>query len=139
MKKFFEDMISSQNVENNYQEDDFYQYKLDYSQRLLDIFLDMAIVGIVTVFLFRVVCIETKNTLNDLILPFSIFMLIAMLYFGNKRTTVMKHYFNVFLIPGAGLLSAFKSIAQNPSKFYLNESFATWLICVLFSGIASTK
>lgn len=31
MKKFFEDMISSQNVENNYQEDDFYQYKLDYS------------------------------------------------------------------------------------------------------------
>ena len=99
----------------------------------------MTIVGIVSVFLFRVVCLEARNTLNDLILPFAIFMLIAILYFANKRTISMKHYFNVLLIPGAGLLSAGKSIAQNPKNFYLNESFATWLICVLFSGIASTK
>lgn len=74
----------------------------------------------------------------DLILPFVIFSLIAMLYILNKRTTSLKHYFHLAVIPIVGLLTARKSISQNIKDFYLNESFASWLIMMMFGGFSST-
>jgi hypothetical protein len=67
-----------------------------------------------------------------------IFFLIAILYFVNKRTKTPKHYFHILLIPAVCLLTARKTIAQNDQRFYLNESFASWLIMMVFGGIAST-
>lgn len=67
-----------------------------------------------------------------------IFFLIAILYFVNKRTKTPKHYFHNLLIPAVCLLTARKTIAQNDQRFYLNESFASWLIMMVFTGIAST-
>jgi hypothetical protein len=71
-----------------------------------------------------------------------IFFLIAILYFVNKRTktpnSYLKHYFHILLIPAVCLLTARKTIAQNGQRFYLNESFASWLIMMVFGGIAST-
>ena len=50
----------------------------------------------------------------------------------------MKHFFHIVAIPMVGLLTAKKSIARNPDKFYLNESFATWLVMMIFGGFSST-
>ena len=86
----------------------------------------------------RVVVLESKNTILDLILPFIIFLLIAILYILNKRTTSLKHYFHVIVIPLVGLLTARKTISQNKDHFYLNESFASWLIMLMFGGFSST-
>jgi len=50
----------------------------------------------------------------------------------------MKHYFHVVAVPLVGLLTARKTISQNAQRFYLNESFATWLIMMMFGGFSST-
>mmetsp|Transcript_17018 Transcript_17018/g.26273 ORF Transcript_17018/g.26273 Transcript_17018/m.26273 type:complete len:115 (-) Transcript_17018:3259-3603(-) len=51
----------------------------------------------------------------------------------------MKNYFHKFVIPIVGLLSARKTISQNKEHFYLNESFASWLIMVIFAGFSSMQ
>jgi len=68
-------------------EADFYEYKLGYSQSLIDNFLDVALTGISAAFLIRVVLLESRNTILDLVLPFTIFSLIAILYFVNKKSS----------------------------------------------------
>jgi len=82
--------------------------------------------------------LESKNPILDLILPFVIWSLIATLYFINKRSTSLKHYFHIFVIPVVGLLTARKTISQNSSHFYLNESFASWLIMMMYGGFSAT-
>jgi hypothetical protein len=52
----------------------------------LDNFLDVALTGISAALLFRVLILENKNTILDLILPFAIFLLISILYMINKNT-----------------------------------------------------
>jgi hypothetical protein len=46
------------------------------------------------------------------------------------------HYFHLVVVPLVGLLTAKKSISQNIDKFYLNESFASWLVMLIFGGFA---
>ena len=50
----------------------------------------------------------------------------------------MKHYFHVIVVPVVALLTAKKTIAQNDTKFFLNESFASWLIMMIYGGFSST-
>ena len=106
-----DDLCSLKSTHSTFHEKEFDEYKHDHSQRLLDNFLDVALTGISAAFLVRVVVLESKNTILDLILPFVIFLLIAMLYILNKRTTSLKHYFHVAVIPIVGLLTARKSIS----------------------------
>jgi hypothetical protein len=119
-------------------EQDFSHYKRDHSQRLLDNFLDVALSGISAALGLRIVILDRQNIILDLILPFIIFILIATLYFINKKTTSLKHYFHIVVIPIVGLLTARKTISQNKDHFYLNESFASWLIMMMFGGFSST-
>ena len=109
--KIFNDLCSLKSTHSTFEEKDFDAYKQDHSQRLLDNFLDVALTGISAAFLMRVVILESKNTILDLILPFIIFLLIAILYIINKRTTSLKHYFHVVVIPLVGLLTARKTIS----------------------------
>ena len=85
----------------------------------------------------RVVLLESKNTILDLILPFCIFSFIGLLYIINKRTDKFKFYFHSIALPFVGLLSARKSISHPGSHFYLNESFATWMIMLFFGSFSS--
>ena len=85
-------------------------FKEDHSSRLLNNFLEVALAGISTAFLLRVLILEIKNTILDLILPFTIFMLISILYMINKNSSVLKHYFHISVIPMVGLLTAKKTI-----------------------------
>jgi len=71
----------------SFNESDFSDYKLDHSQRLLDNFLEVAIIGISAAFLLRVVILDRKNLILDLILPFVIWTFVAILYIINKKTT----------------------------------------------------
>ena len=61
-------------------------YKDDYSQRLLDNFFDVALTGISAAFGLRLLIMESKNYILDLILPFAIFLFISGMYLLNKRT-----------------------------------------------------
>ena len=108
----FVDNICSLNKGKNqiFKEKDFYEYKLDHSQRLLDNFMDVALTGISAAFLLRVLILESKNPILDLILPFVILIVIATLYFINKRTTSMKHYFHIVVVL-VGFLTARKTIS----------------------------
>lgn len=85
----------------------------------------------------RVVLLESRNRILDLILPFVIFSFIGLLYFINKRTDKFKFYFHSVALPIVGLLSARKTISQNNTHFYLNESFASWLIMIFFGSFSS--
>lgn len=78
---------------------------------MLDNFLDVALTGISAAFLLRVVLLESKNTVLDLVLPFTIFFVIACLFFMNKKTEKIKHYFHLIVIPLVGLLTARKTIS----------------------------
>ena len=93
--------------------------------------------GIILAFIYRMLFLQSVNTILDMILPFVIMMLISFLYQFNKRSPQLKHYFHVVVIPIVGMLSAKKSISQNQEHFYLNESFASWLIMMMFSGFSS--
>jgi hypothetical protein len=114
-------------------------YKRISSQRLLDNFFDVALLGISIAFMLRVVLMESKNTILDLVLPFVIFCVISTLYFVNKNTKKMMYYFHACVIPLVGLLTARKTIVQNNEHFYLNESFASWLIMLMFGSFASVN
>jgi hypothetical protein len=94
-----------------FKESKFNEYKQDYSQRLLDNFLDVALAGISAALLFRVFILENKNTFLDLILPLTIFLLIFILYMINKNTKFLKHYFHIMVIPMIGYLTARKTIS----------------------------
>lgn len=109
--KIVDDLCSLKSTHTTFHEKDFDEYKHDHSQRLLDNFLDVALTGISAAFLVRVVVLESRNTILDLILPFVIFLLIAALYILNKRTTSLKHWFHIAVIPIVGLLTARKSIS----------------------------
>lgn len=50
----------------------------------------------------------------------------------------MKHYFHILFIPIVGILTAKKTIAQDTDHFYLNESFASWLLMILLGGFSSS-
>ena len=98
----------------------------------------MALTGISAAFILRIIILESKDIILDIVLPFTIFAFISGMYLINKRTKSMKHYFHRFVIPIVGVLSARKTISQNKDHFYLNESFASWLIMVIFAGFSST-
>lgn len=136
--KIVDDMCSLKSSHNSFKEKDFDEYKLDHSQRLLNNFLDVALTGISSAFFLRVIILESKNYYLDLILPFLIMVLILALWVTNKRWKELKHYFHALVVPIVGLLTARKTIAQNNERFYLNESFASWLIMMMFGGFAST-
>ena len=136
--KIVDDMCSLKSSHNSFKEKDFDEYKLDHSQRLLNNFLDVALTGISSAFFLRVIILESKNYYLDLILPFLIMVLILALWVTNKRWKELKHYFHAVVVPIVGLLTARKTIAQNNERFYLNESFASWLIMMMFGGFAST-
>jgi hypothetical protein len=99
----------------------------------------MALAGITVAFVFRILILRSSNAILDLILPFVIMMFIALVYYINKNTNQMKHYFHIVCIPLVGLLSARKTISQNYSHFFLNESFASWLIMMIFGSFSSPK
>lgn len=42
-------------------------------------------------------------------------------------------------VPTIGILTARKSISQYSDKFYLNESFASWLIVLLIGSFTSSQ
>ena len=71
-------MLSLKN--NHFQEREFDEYKLAHSQRMLDNFFDMALTGISAAFVYRMIILQSRNALLDLILPFVIFLFIAILY-----------------------------------------------------------
>lgn len=131
-----DDLLSLKN--NHFEESEFDEYKLAHSQRLLDNFFDMALTGISAAFVYRIIILQSQNALLDLILPFVIFLFIAILYQVNRQTGLMKHYFHVVCIPVVGVLTAKKTIAQNESHFYLNESFASWILMMLFGAFSSS-
>ena len=60
-----------------------------------------------------------------------------MLYWINLRTNYMKQCFHMVCIPTVGILTAFKTIAQNKKYFYLNESFASWILMMLLGAFSS--
>lgn len=137
--KLIDDQFSLQSAHSTFNENEFNEYKIDHSQRLLDNFFDIALIGISAAFIFRVIILSSKNAILDLILPFVIFSFISLLYYINKKTTQMKHYFHMICIPIVGLLTARKTISQNHTRFFLNESFASWLIMMMFGAFSSTQ
>jgi hypothetical protein len=88
--------------------------------------------------MFRIVMFTNDNAVLDLKLPGCIFLFMLIMHVINKNTSQMKHYFHIFAIPIVGILTACKSIFQNKTEFYLNESFATWMIMMIFGGFSST-
>jgi tellurite resistance protein TehA-like permease len=132
------DSFFSLKANHNFHEGAFQEYKQDHSKRLLDNFFDVALTGISAAFVLRLLILESKNAILDLILPFVILSFISLLFFINRRTDKVKHYFHGIVVPIVGLLSARKTISQNKEHFYLNESFASWLIMMMFGGFAST-
>ena len=136
--KVIDDTFSLQSAYTTFNEEEFSEYKKDHSQRLLDNFFEIAMSGITAAFIFRIIILSSQNAILDLILPFIIFIFITLAYYINKKTTQMKHYFHMIVIPFVGLLTARKTISQHNSKFFLNESFASWLIMMIFGGFSST-
>lgn len=135
----FIDNKCSLKEKNKTDERDFNEYKLAHSQRLLDNFFEMAIRGITIALLYRLVVLQKAKNVNlDLFLPIGIFLVILIAYYINKQTSWMKHYFHILFIPIVGMLTAKKTIAQNTDHFYLNESFASWLLMMLLGGFSSS-
>ena len=99
----------------------------------------MAVKGISLAQLYRLLILQKVNNVEqDIVLPCVIFGFICILYQVNKHTSWMKHYFHICCIPLVGVLVAKKTIAQNKEKFYLNESFASWLLMMLLGGFSSS-
>lgn len=80
---------------------------------------------------------NVNKTMLDIVLPFAIFSFIAIIYILNKQTTVVKNYFHALVIPLVGLLSARKSISQNDQHYYINGSFASWLVMIVYTSFIS--
>lgn len=93
-----------------FKEDEFHEYKKDHAQRLLDSFLFMSFVGIVMVFCGRILFLRIRDPMLDFILPLAILVVVCGVYYVSKKTTQMKYYFHVCVIPVVGLLSAKKSV-----------------------------
>lgn len=101
--------------------------------------MDVAITGITVAFMLRVVMLKSQNTVLDLVLPFVIFFFIAVIYYVNKVSTLVKHFFHPFVIPAVGFLSARKTISQHDERYFMNESFASWTIMVLVASFSSPR
>ena len=96
-----------------FNEKEFLEFKSKYGQSLIDSFMDVAITGITIAFMLRVVMLKSQNTVLDLVLPFVIFSFIAFVYYVNKVSSHVKHFFHPFVIPIVGVLSARKTMSQN--------------------------
>ena len=120
-----------------YPEEEFQKHRELHNQRILNNFLDVSLAGILTVFMTRIVLLQSYNAILDLILPFVILMFITLLYIWNMYYHNLKRYFHVFAVPAIGMLTVVKSISQPSERFYLNESFASWLIVVLIGSSIS--
>ena len=132
-------MFSLEAENLRFNETDFIKYKEMHAQRLLDSFFDMALLGISMAFLFRIIFLWQIDAMLDLILPFIIFCFVGFLYWVNSRTSQMKHYFHICAIPAVGALTLMKSIKQNSVRFYLNESFASWFVMMIYGSFSSTR
>lgn len=106
LRKLIDDLFSLKTLYPSIKEADFDLYKQQYSQRLLNNFLDVALIGIIFAFMARILFFHKQNHILDLVLPFVIMVLIIFLYLFNKRWPVLKHNFHVVVIPVVGLLSA---------------------------------
>lgn len=71
-------------------------------------------------------------------MPLLILLFVAILYELNRKTNFMKCYFHLIFIPVAGYLTAKESIQQNQSNFYLNASFPSWILLMLFGSFSSS-
>ena len=81
-----EESCSLKGVYQSFKEDQFTDYKNVINQRLIDNFLDMALAGISSAFFLRIMVLESKNALLDLILPFTILAFISFIYLVNKQS-----------------------------------------------------
>lgn len=99
----------------------------------------MAVTMITIAFVARVVLMNSGDIMLDLVLPLGVTVTIVVLYCINKYTTQMKHYFQIFAVPLIGFLTARKSLVQNGEHFYLNESFASWLIMMIYASFSTPK
>jgi hypothetical protein len=82
--------------------------------------------------------LESKNALLDLILPFTILAFITLIYVINKQSKQFVKFFHVIVIPLVGVLTAKKTISQDIDQHYINESFASWLVLMIFGGFSSS-
>ena len=101
---------------------------------MMDFFLDICISGQFIVLISRIVFMNNpdKSTL-DVVLPFTIFMLIASVFALNKqKADIIHNYFLSLISPIIGVLVVFKTINQNSEQFYLNESFVTWQVMNIY-------
>lgn len=122
----------------SFDEEEYKNFTNAYSQELLDFFMDTSIMGISLAFMFRVVFMNINKTVLDIVLPFCIFSFILIVYWLNKiMGSVVKRYFHAFFIPMVGILTARKSISQNENDFYLNPSFASWIVIVIYASFIS--
>ena len=121
-----------------YSEEEFQQQREIHNQRILNNFLDASLAGILTAFMARIVLLKSYNAILDLILPFVILLFIGLLYGWNMYYHNLKRYFHGFAVPAIGLLTVRKSVSQGTEMFYLNESFASWLIVVLIGSFISS-
>ena len=87
LKKVVDNLCSKLIIDKQECDDDkFYLYKLDHSQRLLDNFLEVGFTGISVAFVFRLSILDHENTMLDLKLPLGIWSIMAMLFVINKNT-----------------------------------------------------
>lgn len=100
--------------------------------------MDLALAGISAAFFIRVMILENRNALLDLILPFMITCFIAIVFVINKKSKSFAKYFHAIVTPLVGLLTAQKTLTQNREHFYINESFASWLLLMIFGGFSSS-
>ena len=82
--------------------------------------------------------LEPKTKDQDIIVPSLILLIGAILYELNRKTKFIKLYFHVLVIPVASYFTAMESIHQNKSEFYLNPSFPSWILLMLFGSFSSS-
>jgi hypothetical protein len=82
--------------------------------------------------------LESKNALLDIILPFTILVFISIIYVINKQSKSFVKFFHVAVVPFVGVLTAKKTLSQNLEQHYINESFASWLVLMIFGGFSSS-
>ena len=100
-------------------------------------FLTFCVINLSLLLFLRVFVLQFVNIMHSLILPT---LLVTMFYYfkvKNKLMANLNKYLLSILVPLVVLVVAQKTISHSPDKYYLNESFLSWMILVIYLAFIS--
>lgn len=100
-------------------------------------FLSFCCYSLCLLLFLRIFILEFVNIMHSIILPTLLVLLFLFFKEMNNTMVNLNIYMLTILVPIVVLVVAQKTISQSPDVYYMNESFISWLVLVIYLATIS--